>query len=231
MRAWKQKVILHAALLCLSGCVPSITPKLPTIAPTYTPTLQNTSTPTSKYHAYWKEFRESGDGWGIAVPINWITQSQYNREDDFTNLQILDYDLSFFESISGKEAWQSWGYDKSAKLEIIKESGFGKYDSLELGIRDWVTNSEYYELIEIEQIVINQETSVRYIEKWKADGQLYLHYAFQINLNEILIWSCYPNSSWERVDIQGILSSIALSRDANVVFPDVEPGKLLTYNP
>jgi hypothetical protein len=231
MHAWIQKVVLCAALLCLYGCAPSVTIPLPTLAPTYTPTKQNTSTPTSKYNAYWKEFREPGDGWGIAVPINWITEVNYNREDDFDDLRIRDYDLNFFDSISGKEAWQNWGYIKSAEVGIYKQSGFGKYDSLEIGIRDWISNSEYLELVELEQITINQEKSVKYIEKWKADGQLYLHYAFQININEILIWSCYPNFSWERADIQGILSSIALSNDVDVVFPNVEPGNLLTFMP
>ncbi len=231
MHSWSNKVVFCLVLFGLYGCTPKVTIPLPTIAPTFTPIEKNTQTPTSMYRNLWKELREPVDGWGIAIPANWSTYINYNPENKFSYLQIMNFDLAFFESTSGEKAWRTWGYVKSIKVEIVKRSGFVKFDSLKIGILDWIENTEYVELVKIEEITINKEKSIKYIEKWAADGQLYLHYAFKLNLNEILIWSCYPNSSWERADIQGILSSIAIKRNADVYFPDIKPGDIISYNP
>ena len=229
MRAWIQKVVLCAALLWLYGCKPSVTIALPTIAPTYTPTKQNTRTPTSKYRAYWKEFREPVDGWGIAVPVDWIVQSFNDSDDDFNHLTILNYDDNSFGSDSGKEAWSEWANQESVYLEILKVGGYGEYSSLEAGIRDRMGKSEMGELVEIETVSIGREKAVRFIMKDRTFGRLSLSYAFQLNAFEILVWVCNPESAWERTDVQGILASIALTHDADIVFPDVEPGKHLVH--
>lgn len=40
-------------------------------------TKNNINTPTINRKQYWKEFREPLDGWGIAVPVDWMIETQY----------------------------------------------------------------------------------------------------------------------------------------------------------
>lgn len=230
------RVCLHTTVVCfvflvLFGCTPERTIPLPTIAPTATPTLQSKSTPTSIYHAYWNEFREPVDGWGIAVPKNWLTLPAYDFDEDFNHVSIQNYNNNFFTSEAGRKAWRDWGIEKSVKVEIFKNADYSKYASLEEGIKDHVSASEMAELVEINTIFFGEIESVRYTVRNKIDNTLKLLYAFRINRFEILVWACYPNSSWERNDIQGILASIAISRDDEIIYPDIEPGEFYSFSP
>jgi hypothetical protein len=215
--------------ILLYGCstIPESLP-LPTLYSTRTQTLP-TQTPTSIYAQYWVEFREPVDGWGIAVPANWWLNKSYEMNDDFDYLQIMNYNISAFDNEIGRKVWRDWAYKKSIKIEIFKITIIDELDSLEQAIRERIEKEEIVELVEIETININGELSVRYVLRGGMIDGAFIIYAFRINQSSYLQLSCYPNTAYERLDVQAIINSIVIRRNVKIVFPNVTPEEPIIY--
>jgi hypothetical protein len=224
-----QQICKLVVFILLSGCstIPELLP-LPTLYSTETQALP-TQTPTSIYAQFWIEFRETVDGWGIAVPGKWWVHKSYEKNDDFDYLQIMNYNISAFDNEIGRKAWHDWAYEKSIRIEIFKVTVIEGFDSLEQEIRERIEMEELVELIEIETIMTNGELSVRYVLRGGMIDGTFLIYAFRINRSSYLQLSCYPNTGYERLDVQAIINSIVLRRNAKIVFPNVAPDEPIIF--
>jgi hypothetical protein len=220
-------LLLLFLLLALPSCTQD--PILTVTKISANPTTEPTHSPTPEPKPFWREFRESIDGWGIAVPFNWFVEPMSEESIGFRRIRIRNFTASFFQAHSEKGAWTEDVIDQIVSMEIVKFYGIPNTLSLEETIRQvYRLDVGSEQLLSSEVVLINGNQALFFTLSTTPGIDPYDGYMFRISYDAVLVFYTNPNSSWEKPESTAILNSIVLDREKEIIFPEIEPSPMFS---
>lgn len=184
---------------------------------------------TPEPEPYWREFRESIDGWGIAVPYGWRIEPEAEESVGFRRIRINNYNISFFRAHSEKGWWTSDVIENIMSMEIVKFYDVSNTASLEEAIREvYKLDAGYERLLSSKVVLINGNQALFFTLSVSSGIEPYDGYMFRIGNDAMLVFYTNPNSSWKRPEATAILNSIVLDREREIVLPGTQPSAFLS---
>jgi hypothetical protein len=182
-----------------------------------TPEVAMAATPTSEPgpSALWATYRDAA-GFGYAFPCHWVQQGT----------TLVSYDEAFFMSRAIRGQWPEGDPPAGAvKLEIAS------FDYADSGIEAGTPLADAVPLVIGNDIVATDMVSLgsRDALRVQLPGTVFPSdtsneiYFLQLSPTSMLLLSVSPRSALDSPDVQGIINSLALSQEEQVIVPVADP--------
>jgi hypothetical protein len=191
--------------------------------------------PTSGPVYPWIKLRDARYGYGIAIPCYWSvipTPSQGN----YAAMTIRSYDDAYFMAHSEKGGWVGGKRPEGAvSMDMVVIEGIQPTLALTEAVRQ-IAASDINVIQSIEPITLGTNTGVladvQGTQGPRADppGPNNLVY-FRLAPDKVLMVAALPTAALASADVQGILSSLVLSKQQDMALPDFAPAPPLGEAP
>jgi hypothetical protein len=184
-----------------------------------------TTEPEADYSAYWVVMQDPRYDFRFAVPCFWWVEfpTEYDRGSGPT-YHAYNYNQDYVMTFPrGQGVFEAGGV--KVGLGIINVPFFGHSPGISL--RDFVMeeyNNDQSEVVTIEDVIINDQTGIFVNFEYKEFGSTGQSYFFALNNEVFLRFGSTPEGSLQSQDVQGILNSLALTPEANMLMPTHIPG-------
>lgn len=180
------------------------------------------SAPEDTSSGLWTVYEDEHYGVRFAVPCFWevLFPDQYHSSG--TAYPVRNYTEEFVLSQGKKPVWEAGGikidlnFSSGENWDLPENAGLGDYLNANY---DGLSDSE---LLSAEELIVNGQKGLLVTAKNGFGVSQY--YLFKVRGNLFLIFAVYPGSALEDPDVQGILQSLALSDDVEVVVPEFVPA-------
>jgi hypothetical protein len=170
----------------------------------------------------WVEYEDPHYGVRFAVPCFWEVNFPDQYHSSGTAYPIRNYSEEFVLSTGKKPVWDAGGI----KIDLNFRTGEGWNLPEDAGLGDYL-NAQYgsfsdTELLSADEVTVNGQPGLLVT----AEGTFGIsrYYLFKVRENLFLGFGVQPDDALEDPDVQGILGSLALSPEADMKIPDIEPA-------
>ena len=205
----------------------------PTAVLTPIPTLAATQTPGTQqdFSSQWREVRDPGTGFGVALPCWWVTYMPTGEPVAYA-ITVASYDEAYFMANSVKGQWLGSQPPPGAyKIDFVVDRRIDPGLSDEQAVRQALTSEE-------DQVDLVQSRTVgkhnallavqSNVNNPSSSGTLY---AFRLSPESLLMVNPIQASDFTDPLVQAILNSLAFSADETVELPTIDPGPALIAKP
>jgi hypothetical protein len=179
----------------------------------------------------WIEYRDNWYGYGLALPCYWTLYTIPSQPDAV--LTMASYDEAFFRAHAEKGEWIGGQWPTGAiKMDIMVFEIVTPTLSLPEAVR-YLFNTRVdgnIELLEEKSFGSNSAIVAHFISEIRPGEKGRVSF-FRLSPDRVLLVNALPDTALESSDVQGILSSLAVSRQAPVMMPSFPPAPPLGQIP
>jgi hypothetical protein len=222
---------LTAALL--SACLPSARGIPPAVDPAEGPATQEGGTPPAaepvEPHPLWLELRDQRYGFGIALPCWWAV-TPTPLEGFVAAMTVRSYDDAYAAANTDKGWWSDGDWPEGViKIDFVVFDDIDPADSLLESFTRFL-DPQMTAVISSREEKVGENTALLVFTedlRSETDRETFTVYLYRLAGGQLLVVSVIPNRALDTDDVQGILTSLALSLEADVNLPIFAPGEAI----
>lgn len=170
----------------------------------------------------WVEYEDQHYGIRFAAPCFWEVQFPDQYRSSGTAYSIRNYSEEFVLSTGKQPVWEAGGikidlnFSTGEIWNLPEDAGLGDYLNAQYG------SFSEAELLSADEVTVNGQPGLLVT----AEGTFGIsrYYLFKVSEDLFLGFGVQPGTALKNPDVQGILNSLALSPDADVKIPDIDPA-------
>lgn len=195
-----------------------------TATPAETPESGTVVTGTAP-HPNWVEVWDEKYGYGVALPCWWVINPT-PKEGTHGVMVVTSYDDAFAQKNTVRGVWVNDEFPPGAvKIDFAAWEGLAPDTLTADAIRQQLASDEQSVKNVEERAMNGQPVWVADVRDTRQPDQPFFMYVYRLTPDTMLLVNVYPNRAIETTDVQGILNSLAPSKQDKINVPSFAPGQ------